>query len=215
MQIGTIGRDASPAAASSTPRADFLSETARFCYPRPILAAPVSGSYFVRLAGDCDETGRAWRPRLRSLLAAGRGRDFRDCLLSAPEGRLEKWLQQSLETAFFINGLSGSRPLVPEHTRRIGRYVGCTNGATSGRLGIAGLSMAWITCSQGSTLDFGHVVLQWSKRRWATGSRSTATRKPTGVSSDDRKRPRADPVTIAVSGVPAPVRAVETRRAEL
>jgi hypothetical protein len=49
-------------------------------------------------------------------------------------------------------------------------YVGCSNGARSGaRLRIAHLSMAWIVCPEGSTLDYGHIVLQWSRGRWVYG----------------------------------------------
>jgi hypothetical protein len=49
-------------------------------------------------------------------------------------------------------------------------YVGCANGTRSGaRLRIAHLSMAWIICPRGSTLDSGHIVLQWSRGGWIYG----------------------------------------------
>jgi hypothetical protein len=49
-------------------------------------------------------------------------------------------------------------------------YVGCANGTRSGaRLRIAHLRMAWIVCPEGSTLDSGHIVLQWSRGQWIYG----------------------------------------------
>jgi hypothetical protein len=45
-------------------------------------------------------------------------------------------------------------------------YVGCTNGTRSGHLRLARFRMVWITCPEGSTLDSGHIVLQWSRGRW-------------------------------------------------
>ena len=51
------------AAAKSASRADFLSETARFCYPNQVTIVPVSASYVWRFVGGLDGTDRARRPR--------------------------------------------------------------------------------------------------------------------------------------------------------
>jgi hypothetical protein len=45
-------------------------------------------------------------------------------------------------------------------------YVGCTDGRPSGRARLAGLQMRWIDCPQGSGLDGGHILLQWSHGGW-------------------------------------------------
>jgi len=45
-------------------------------------------------------------------------------------------------------------------------YVGCTTGKTFGHVIIARLHMQWVNCPAGSTLDSGHVLLEWSQDTW-------------------------------------------------
>lgn len=42
-------------------------------------------------------------------------------------------------------------------------YVGCPDGTALGREERNGLRADWISCSAGSTLDSGHLILQWSQ----------------------------------------------------
>jgi hypothetical protein len=45
-------------------------------------------------------------------------------------------------------------------------YVGCTNGKKLGRLLTAHLRMTWLRCPAGSSLDSGHILLQWTSSSW-------------------------------------------------
>jgi len=45
-------------------------------------------------------------------------------------------------------------------------YVGCTDGRPSGQTRIGVLQMRWMDCPQGSGLDGGHILLQWSHGGW-------------------------------------------------
>ena len=45
-------------------------------------------------------------------------------------------------------------------------FVGCLNGKRARPTRVAGHNVAWVTCPPGSTLDGGHVLLQWSRQGW-------------------------------------------------
>jgi hypothetical protein len=45
-------------------------------------------------------------------------------------------------------------------------FVGCPNGKRARPTRVAGRNAAWVTCPSGSTLDGGHVLLQWSRHGW-------------------------------------------------
>jgi hypothetical protein len=77
----------------------------------------------------------------------------------APRG----YVGQPGEPTGHLNLWAASRRLF-----RLG-YVGCPDVVKSWKRRIAGRSTTWLVCPQGSTLDSGHVVVQWSAPGWVYG----------------------------------------------
>ena len=53
-------------------------------------------------------------------------------------------------------------------TRRFIRqgFVGCTDGRKLRHARVAGRKTTWIFCPPGSEFDSGHLLVEWSRRRW-------------------------------------------------
>ena len=45
-------------------------------------------------------------------------------------------------------------------------YVGCVRGRALQRTRVRGVTMTFVTCPPGSSLDSGHVLLRWSREGW-------------------------------------------------
>jgi hypothetical protein len=76
----------------------------------------------------------------------------------------ESYVGQLYEPTGHLNVWAATKKLA-----RLG-YVGCTDwGKRAGTTRVLGMRAAWISCPQASSLDGGHVVLQWWIRDWTYG----------------------------------------------